>query len=564
MQTLADGLNTILENYRQKMIELEKGYLDAPDNTLTYIQREISNWHPIFDFLRRFIDEIKAQRFHGCGILQYLQKFEYYGNPQIVLAMKTMRRKVHAVFIQQLSEWLIYGQLVDTYGEFFIRRVEPKRMGRDEHGTPSITEKSSASNRTNTIADMSSANSELWQYEICYDMLPLNFGPSWAEKVLFIGQTVVMLSSEPRQKTRRTAIWREDETETSIGSLWHNQEQRYFEKLEALYSDDALDVIAYDTIINEIKNYVTERLFGIAFEQADLIKHLKLVKEFYLLGRGELFLEFIKQTQSINSDVIDQKVARDVVRAFQAAANRTNNDLDQISMNLPLEDIDVATLIDDSHIFLQLVELQFNVKWPLHLFFSPLNLKRYNDLFRFLLQIRKLQNDLHMVWAFHREKKMAKHNQLTQMRSKLMFFVDNLQYYLQVDVLESQFSVLMNCVQNSKDFEYIQRAHSVFQANIMSLCFLLNTATTESTTTAPSLNRTSVPSGSKDSTEDQENPVLTILHKIMKCICTFCTLSLACAEPMTAEEKKQLEFNDQMYVFYVQLVFHKSKQSSNE
>lgn len=313
-----------------------------------------------------------------------------------------------------------------------------------------------------------------------------------------------------------------------------------------LYEDDSLDVGEYDNIVNDIKGYVTERLSEIAFKQADLIKHLRLVKEFFLLGRGELFLEFIKQTQSITAETIDQKVARDVTRAFQTAANRTNNDLDQISLQLPLEEIQVASLVDDSHIFLQLVQLKFDVKWPLHLFFSPLILKRYNDLFRFLLQIRKLQNDLHMVWALHREKKMNKSNHLVKIRNKLMFFIDNLQYYLQADVLESQFSILMNAVMNSKDFEYIQRAHSIFQANIMSLCFLLNAATCETTTMAGSLNRTSMPPGLTETGEEQENPVLTILHKIMRCISTFSVLNFSCADPITAEEKKQLEFNDQM------------------
>ena len=54
-----------------------------------------------------------------------------------------------------------------------------------------------------------------------------------------------------------------------------------------------------------------------------------------------------------------------------------------------------------------------------------------------------------------------------------MFLVDNLQYYLQVDVLESQYTLLQSAVQATKDFEQIQKAHTVFQANILSQTFLL-------------------------------------------------------------------------------------------
>jgi len=40
--------------------------------------------------------------------------------------------------------------------------------------------------------------------------------------------------------------------------------------------------------------------------------------------------------------------------------------------------------------------------------------------------------------------------------------------------LESQFSILLNTILIQADFEQIQRAHSVFQANVLSSCFLLS------------------------------------------------------------------------------------------
>lgn len=548
LQTLAESLGTILEPFRNEIIDLEKRYLNKSDYTLLFIQSVISEYDVLFRFLQNFIVELEAQKYHGCAILQYLQRYNFYGNHQIKEAMKIMRKNVHGVFLDQLTQWLINGALVDDYDEFFMQHIDSGSDGGQqqyEHfGPSSVTEKSSTTGeRTATPSEMTSiVHSELWHYDIRYDMLPMNFSPSWAEKVLFIGQTVVMLSQDPREKSKRKTIWRDDETDMKIGSLWNGQEQIFTNKLQVLYTDTALDVNQYEIIIDEFKTYVTERLSDIAFKQADLIRHLKLVKDFFLLGRGELFMEFIKQTENIQTDIVDQKVARDVSRAFQTAANRTNVDLDRLTLQLPLNDIDVTTVLVDSQIFLQLVQLKFNVKWPLHLFFSPMILKRYNNLFRFLLLIRKLQNDLHVVWAHHREKKMTKNDQLAQMRSKLMFFIDNLQYYLQVDVLESQFSILLNSVINSKDFEYIQRAHSVFQANIMSLCFLLNTATLDSTAAGVALNRTAMPSTTIS--YEQDNPVLIILHRIMRCVNTFCVLSMTCHEPITAEQAKELQLND--------------------
>lgn len=89
----------------------------------------------------------------------------------------------------------------------------------------------------------------------------------------------------------------------------------------------------------------------------------------------------------------------------------------------------------------QNLHLKYIYKWPLNLLFSPITVERYNNVFRFLLIVRKLQYDLQLVWARH--KWVAKmgtpvHVRIMNFRNHLTFFMDNLQYYIQVDVLESK------------------------------------------------------------------------------------------------------------------------------
>lgn len=64
---------------------------------------------------------------------------------------------------------------------------------------------------------------------------------------------------------------------------------------------------------------------------------------------------------------------------------------------------------------------------------------------------------------------------MIQLRNNLIFIVDNLQYYLQVDVIESQYTIMENSMKNTRNFEEVQKAHSVFITNVMSRTFLLNT-----------------------------------------------------------------------------------------
>lgn len=53
-----------------------------------------------------------------------------------------------------------------------------------------------------------------------------------------------------------------------------------------------------------------------------------------------------------------------------------------------------------------------------------------------------------------------------------MFLMDNLQHYLQADVLETNFSRLMDAVNKTNDFEKLKKAHALFLADILSQSFL--------------------------------------------------------------------------------------------
>jgi gamma-tubulin complex component 4 len=61
-----------------------------------------------------------------------------------------------------------------------------------------------------------------------------------------------------------------------------------------------------------------------------------------------------------------------------------------------------------------------------------------------------------------------------QLRNNLIFIVDNLQYYLQVDVIESQYTIMENNMKNTRNFEDVQKAHIIFLTNVMSRTFLMS------------------------------------------------------------------------------------------
>lgn len=460
LQAFANGLDTVLSKYHDVVVDLEKKFLKKPTTSLMFIFHEVNKFRPLFEFLLRLINGIQTQKKFGCQILQVLQDNSMHGSDQIMEAVLEIQRSVYVVFIQQLCQWLIYGKFVDTYNEFFIVHGEEGEEKRPLYLTQ-------ASINTFNSSDPS-VNTDLWHYEINFDMLPHYFPKSWAEKVLFIGQTVLMLNCDPRDLTQDVA-----NKEKML--IWSDREQHFFHQFHQLQKGK-ISVLIFERIIDEIKTYVTKHLSEIAIKDADLVKQLKLIKDFFLLGRGELFYEFIKGLQSIYGKMINENSVRDINRIFNISAASVNisDDVEIFQFELATKSLESLNGYESQDLFQSLL-LRYKIKWPLHLLFPPKVLEKYNELFRFLIHIRKIQFDLQMLWCHHREQKVGRNSEMLQFRNKLMFLIDNLQYYLQVDVLESQFSIMLDKIKETNDFEQIIRAHGCFQANILGLCFLLET-----------------------------------------------------------------------------------------
>jgi hypothetical protein len=59
-----------------------------------------------------------------------------------------------------------------------------------------------------------------------------------------------------------------------------------------------------------------------------------------------------------------------------------------------------------------------------------------------------------------------------QLRQLMGFFIDNLQYYLQADVLDSQWTRLVERIRESQNFEAIHAAHDEYLSTLTRHCFL--------------------------------------------------------------------------------------------
>ncbi|XP_078039182.1 gamma-tubulin complex component 4 isoform X1 [Augochlora pura] len=477
LQALCEGMDQALEPFREEIVDLENIVLHDSYTPVSLILCRVQKYTGLFFVLNSIIREIKALKIHGCKLLQCLHLNTYTGIPQVKTALEKMSLCIHIVFYKQLTSWLLYGHLEDTYNEFFIQKIS------NEQNSLILADNKNNPADTKTVK----LNTDMWDYSVQMDMLPFYIRPSLATKILTIGQTIIMFGNDPRQK-KDFAV--DDQIEFSI---WGDKEYEYFLKIQKLQKNPIFNIAKFERIIDELKCCVTELLYRIVVEEFQLVQQLKLVKDFFLMGRGDLFLEFIRLTAHILNKPPTNHTSRDINLAFQIALRKLhlNDESAMESFNflvpIPVEDSDETdangTEITDKEREdpierrgWGMIILKYKVIWPLQLLFSPSALSDYNILFRFLLRVKKTQIGLWNLWSDHMYYKNIDIG-VIQLRNNLIFIIDNLQYYLQVDVLESQYTIMETNMKITRNFEDVQKAHNTFLANVMSQTFLLEGTT---------------------------------------------------------------------------------------
>ncbi|XP_058789863.1 gamma-tubulin complex component 4 isoform X2 [Phymastichus coffea] len=454
LAALCDGMNNALEPFREEVIAMERTVLNDGYTPVSMILCRVQKYLSLFSILNSIIREIESENLFGCRILQCLHHYNNTGVSQVREALQKMTHCVHVVFYKHLTSWLLYGHLEDVHKEFFIQKTE----------------------KSNDLIIGDDKDKDL----------------SLANKILTIGQTIIMFGNDPRQKKDLKTL-----TTNAENLIWGEKEYEYFKKLHLLQARPIFALVEFERMVDKLKQCVTQHLWHVAVEEAQLMSRFKLIKDFYLMGRGDMFLEFIKLATHILEKTSTNHTSRDVNLAFQMAMRRTSTEeiaLESFTFTVPilettkderdnLAEITEQTTGGSAEISEKeredpidkkgwgLINLKYKVMWPLHLIFNPTTMGHYNNLFRFLLRVKKTQINLWNLWRDHMNSKNID-SDVMQLRNNLIFIIDNLQYYLQVDVIESQYAIMENGMKSTRNFEEVQRAHTMFLKNIMSRTFL--------------------------------------------------------------------------------------------
>uniref|UniRef100_H3CE85 Gamma-tubulin complex component n=1 Tax=Tetraodon nigroviridis TaxID=99883 RepID=H3CE85_TETNG len=491
LRAFCTGLDSMLQPYRQALLDLEQEFLGDPHLTISHVNYKLDQFQLLFPSVMVVVETIKSQKIHGCQILETVYKHSCGGLPPVRMALEKILAVCHGVMYKQLAAWMLHGLLLDQNEEFFVKQG-PSAGGaaaNQEEEEEDLGLGGLSGKQLRELQDLRLIEEEnmlapsLQQFSLRAEMLPSYIPVRVAEKILFVGESVQMFENHTHGPSR-------------AGSILKHQEDAFATELHKLKQEPLFSLVDFENLIDRIRSTVAEHLWTLMVEESDLLEQLKIIKDFYLLGRGELYQVFIDLAQHMLKTPPTAVTEHDVNVAFQQAAHKVLLDDDNL---LPLLHLTVdyqgkdgkeaagprdgATPPQDTSprevppTGWAALGLTYKVQWPLHILFTPAVLEKYNVVFRYLLSVRRVQSQLQHCWALQMQRKHLKSTQTDavkwRLRNHMAFLIDNLQYYLQVDVLESQFSQLLQQINSTRDFESIRLAHDHFLSNLLAQSFIL-------------------------------------------------------------------------------------------
>jgi len=461
VEAVCQGLDLVLEGYRDTLTQLEKEMMfDGDTYPLSRVQHVLSPHRHVLRYLVKLVTQLARDKPRGVMILDSVYKASSCGVADVGVALRQVLAEGHKVLFKQLLAWLLQGSLYDPYQEFFIvkKEGEDSFLIGDETGDPVTKSKSGC-------------------YKLDYDMVPTHVSHKLAEKIFFIGESIQLFESDKRVDVQ--------------GEVLRQRESELYQSLSQLRDKEVFVMSEFGKFVDKIRESVSSHLYQLVVEECNLMAELRLVLDVFTMTRGELFHAWIQLADSRLRSPVTGATQHDTNQAWQNAILQHTDTEDTL-----LSRVSIIVPRDSGHVCgWEVLGLQYAVPWPLHLIITPTALEKYNSIFRFLLLVRRTQSSLHSLWADHMfknrsfKRKIVKSESsdeefkddsdavidtVAQTKQHMIFLVDNLQYYLMADVLDTQISNLKMKLSKTKSFEDVKVYHDQFLTQVQSSIFLFN------------------------------------------------------------------------------------------
>ncbi|CEG36938.1 gamma-tubulin complex component [Plasmopara halstedii] len=312
LHALAQAVQRLLDRYTDAIVELEAKTLRSravfPLSNLLYELEEFRDLLPQLCALVHRLN-FNTQRIHGqeetkcvkgAELLTIVHRNTHSGFPRIRHCMQELLYSCHRVVYQQMMAWMIHGELVDPHDEFFIKKKKQDEWTHDP-------------------------DASVWHEYFLLDLeaVPIDYFPlAVAQSVFAIGQAVRIL--------------------TRADHFSPHDVQNLIQLVSELAHQPVFDALMLEQKVEIVRRNVAKRLHDEVVVKLNFIGYLHVLKDFFLLARGEVFQTFIERTfdmmlvrpTSRSEDDVNHGVWHDIVHELIPNDEKWSHDF---HMQLPLQ-----------------------------------------------------------------------------------------------------------------------------------------------------------------------------------------------------------------------------------
>ena len=129
----------------------------------------------------------------------------------------------------------------------------------------------------------------------------------------------------------------------------------------------------------------------------------------------------------------------------------------------------------------EFVKLNYTAEHPLNSVISDQCIGKYNKIFFFLLKLKRVSYCLTLIWKelnsgefrkIYRRDEYREVRKLQFLRQQMHYFINRIEEYVQIDVIQSQWTSLKTCLSQLNYFEELVNLHNQYLDRILNKSFL--------------------------------------------------------------------------------------------
>ncbi|KAG1670485.1 Gamma-tubulin complex component 2 [Nymphon striatum] len=236
--------------------------------------------------------------------------------------------------------------------------------------------------------------------------------------------------------------------------------------------------------IEKAYNYASQNLLHYLMKEKDLVGILRSVKHYFLLDKGDFIVEFMDIAEEEFGKNICNIIPTRLESLVELALRTSSANHDTYKDNLKVELLPYNLVFQMSKILsietkaedefkspadfklsgLEAFSFDYEVKWPLSLILNRKAIACYQMLFRHLFLSKHVERMLCNVWmknkVARKSSATSEQRQTSALGAKMLYFIQNLEYYMMFEVLEPNWNMFLTQLQNVTNVDDVLKCHT--------------------------------------------------------------------------------------------------------